>query len=233
MVKLSIIIPTYNEDKYLPSLLDSIKKQDYNDYEVIIADGGSEDETVKIAENGGVKVIDGLDHPGKGRNAGAKVANGEILLFLDADVILPDSFIKESLDEFEKRFLSIASVNQIPQIPSLRNKVYHSAYNSIIGALQYVYPGAQGVCLFATKRLHKRIKGFDEKLKLGEDADYVLRASKLAKYRKLTTEVYVSTRRIDKEKISTLLAKYAKCEVNRVLKQHEKINEIEYKFGSH
>ncbi len=56
-VKLSIIIPTYNEEEYLPKLLYSIKEQNFKDYEIIVADAGSIDKTKEIAESYGCKVI--------------------------------------------------------------------------------------------------------------------------------------------------------------------------------
>ena len=77
----SIIIPTYNEEEYLPVLLESIKKQDFDDYEVIVADANSTDRTREIAEEYGCIVVDG-GLPGVGRNNGARVAKGEYLLFL-------------------------------------------------------------------------------------------------------------------------------------------------------
>ena len=46
---LSIIIPTLNEEKYLPRLLESIKNQNFSDYEIIVSDGGSSDSTKQIA----------------------------------------------------------------------------------------------------------------------------------------------------------------------------------------
>ena len=55
---LSIIIPTYNEEEYLPVLLESIKQQDFSDYEIIVADADSKDNTVKIAEEYGCIVVE-------------------------------------------------------------------------------------------------------------------------------------------------------------------------------
>ena len=89
-MKLSIVIPAKNEEKYLPKLLASVKKQSFKDYEIIVADNNSKDKTKEIAKSYGCKIVKG-GLPGKGRNAGAKIAKGEIILFLDADVILPDS----------------------------------------------------------------------------------------------------------------------------------------------
>ena len=79
---LSIIIPTLNEEKYLPVLLESIKKQKFEgDYELIVADAGSQDKTVEIARNFGGKIVPG-GLPAKGRNQGAAEARGDLFLFL-------------------------------------------------------------------------------------------------------------------------------------------------------
>ena len=84
---LSIIIPTHNEENYLPKLLKCIKKQDYKDYEIIIGDSFSTDKTIEIARNYGCRIIkDTVPNggPAMGRNNAAKKARGEMLLFLDA-----------------------------------------------------------------------------------------------------------------------------------------------------
>ena len=107
---LSIIIPTKNEEHYLPLLLNSIKRQKYSGpMELIVADAGSTDKTVAIAKKFGAKVVKG-GHPGVGRNAGAKVAKGELFLFLDADVVLPPGFLKRNLAEFKRRESKTASM---------------------------------------------------------------------------------------------------------------------------
>ena len=93
---LSIIIPTYNEEEYLPVLLDSIKEQNFKDYEIIVADANSEDKTREIAEEYGCTVIEG-GMPAVGRNNGAKIAKGEYLLFLDSDLKLTDEYLGDVL----------------------------------------------------------------------------------------------------------------------------------------
>ena len=81
-MKTSLIIPCLNEEKYLPLLLDSIKKQNFKDYEIIIADAGSKDKTLEIAKKYDCRIIPG-GLPAKGRNEGAKIAKGELLFFCD------------------------------------------------------------------------------------------------------------------------------------------------------
>lgn len=77
---LSIVIPTLNEEKHLSVLLESIKRQDVDNYEIIVADAGSRDNTKKIARKFGCKITKG-GKPAAGRNAGAKKAKGSTLCF--------------------------------------------------------------------------------------------------------------------------------------------------------
>ncbi len=101
---ISIITPTLNEEEYLPLLLESIKRQDFKDYEIIVADAGSKDKTLEIAKKFGCKIVPG-GLPAKGRNAGAMVARGDLLFFLDSDVVLTKKFFEKTLAEFNKRCL--------------------------------------------------------------------------------------------------------------------------------
>ncbi|MCX6723115.1 MAG: glycosyltransferase, partial [Candidatus Staskawiczbacteria bacterium] len=110
---ISIIIPALNEEKFLPLLLNSIKIQNFSDYDIILADAGSKDKTIEIAKKFGCRIIPG-GLPGKGRNEGAKVAKGEILFFLDADSVLPDGLLKNSVDEFNKKKLDLATFRLLP-----------------------------------------------------------------------------------------------------------------------
>src|SRR3989338_2350043 len=105
---ISIIIPTLNEEKYLPKLLDSIKNQNFSDYELIVADFNSKDRTREIARRYGCKIVLG-GIPGVARNNGSRVAKGEYLLFLDADVILPKHFLYKFVNEFDRKFADIAT----------------------------------------------------------------------------------------------------------------------------
>ncbi|MBW4523803.1 MAG: TIGR04283 family arsenosugar biosynthesis glycosyltransferase [Phormidium tanganyikae FI6-MK23] len=95
-MKISIVIPVLNEANALPKIL-SIQA---TNIEIIVVDGGSQDETVEIAKSSGVKVLQ--SHPGRAAqmNAGAAISTGEILLFLHADTRLPQGFdrmIREAL----------------------------------------------------------------------------------------------------------------------------------------
>ena len=137
---LSIIIPTLNEEDYLPWLLNSIKKQDFVDYEIIIADAGSKDKTLSIAKSYGCKIVPG-GLPAKGRNEGAKAAKGDMLIFLDSDVLIPHSkFIENSLAEFKKKNLDIAIFPLSIIKGKSIDKIAVSVWNKWIILVQKVFP---------------------------------------------------------------------------------------------
>ncbi len=126
---LSIIIPTYNEEEYLPLLLKSIKQQDFRDYEIIVADANSKDNTVKIAEEYGCIVVEG-GMPAVGRNNGAKVAKGEYLLFLDSDLKLTEDYLAKVIYEFKMERLGIAITQMKPlSKKKTEDKILHDLAN--------------------------------------------------------------------------------------------------------
>ena len=101
---ISIIVPTYNEEKYIEENLKSIKNQETNlNYEVIVSDCKSDDQTVKIAEKYADKiVISKKRSPAYARNTGVLAAKGKILIFIDADTkILPD-YVEFIFRKFKK-----------------------------------------------------------------------------------------------------------------------------------
>jgi len=96
----SIILPVYNEEKYIGGFLSSLLKQSYLDFEIIVVDDGSTDKTSDIIKkfqkkDKRIKLIKG-EHKGPGfsRNLGAKKAKGNILVFVDADMTFDKDYLK-------------------------------------------------------------------------------------------------------------------------------------------
>lgn len=88
---ISIILPTLNEERALPATLTHVYRQNNVEYEIIIVDGGSTDNTISIVKSDPtIKLITAKQGRGSQMNAGAATAKGEWLLFLHADTILPD-----------------------------------------------------------------------------------------------------------------------------------------------
>ncbi len=140
---LSIIIPTYNEEEYLPLLLKSIKQQDFRDYEIIVADANSKDNTVKIAEEYGCIVVEG-GMPAVGRNNGAKVAKGEYLLFLDSDLKLTEDYLAKVIYEFKMERLGIAITQMKPLSKKTEDKILHDLANLFMISVEKIKPHGAG-----------------------------------------------------------------------------------------
>ncbi|MGC8947353.1 MAG: glycosyltransferase [Anaerolineae bacterium] len=89
-MKVSVIIPCYNQGRFLADAIKSVLEQDYPDKEIIVVDDGSTDETRTVAAGFG-NLIKYLKQPNRGaasaRNAGIRLAEGEYIAFLDADDI--------------------------------------------------------------------------------------------------------------------------------------------------
>ncbi|MBR3156762.1 MAG: glycosyltransferase, partial [Methanobrevibacter sp.] len=227
----SIIIPTYNEEEYLPILLDSIKEQDFSDYEVIVADANSTDKTREIAKDYGCVVVDG-GLPAVGRNNGAKVAKGEILLFLDSDLQLTEDYLRNVLYEFRMEKLGIAITQMKPMSNKVEDKIFHDFANYFMIGVEKIKPhGAGCYGIIAKKYLHDECGGFDESLTFGEDTDYIERLAKKEPFRVLrNAKIGVSTRRLEEEGLTTLIQQYGKSTVNDFLGKRTDADELNYNF---
>lgn len=189
---LSIIIPVLNEEKCLSSLLESIKKQSFSDYEIIVADAGSRDGSLGVAEGYGCRIVKG-GLPAKGRNEGAIAAKGDVLLFSDADIIFPEDFLKQALEEFLVRDLGVAAFGKIPITNKASSKLFIFLYNFV----EKIVPFG-GMVILAKKELHEKLGGFDENIKLGEDTDYLWRAKKMRVFGIIkSTKYFLSLRRFE------------------------------------
>lgn len=228
---LSIIIPTYNEEKYLPILLESIKKQSFEDYEIIVADANSTDNTRNIAQEYGCIIVDG-GLPAIGRNNGANVAKGDILLFLDSDLKLTDEYLRDVVYEFKMERLGIAITRMEPLSNKVEDKLFHDFANFFMVSVENIKPhGAGCYGIISKRKLHEECNGFDESLTFGEDTDYIERLAKKEHFRVLRkAKIGVSTRRLEEEGITTLIRQYGKSTVNDFLGKRTDANELNYKF---
>ncbi len=93
-MRLSVVIPTLNEEEHLPACLESLIPQLELGDEVIVVDGGSIDRTVEIASSYGcrVYVLEGSSI-GAARDYGVRMASGDIILSTDADVVFPEGYV--------------------------------------------------------------------------------------------------------------------------------------------
>ena len=173
----SIVVPTYNEEKLLPLCLDSIKKLDYpaEFVEVIVVDNGSTDTTRSLAEAAGAKVLRN-DHLGVAglRNLGAKQAAFEILAFIDADCLVENDLLKKASIYFEAD--DIAAWGAPPAIPEQASWVQKTWYlvrkkEKPVQEVEWL----ESMNLFVRKREFMAVGGFSESLVTCEDVDFSYR----------------------------------------------------------
>ncbi len=186
---ISIIIPTYNSSLVIGNLLNSILKTRLKDYEIIVVDDTSVDNTLDIARQyQQVKVIESKVHagPARARNIGALQAKGDILVFIDSDVVLPDdSDVLLKMAEIFRTKKQVDCVSTISDVkPVIKNpiayntSIYHSYYMRKILAGS---PSREGRIMFFTTRLggirvhrFRESGGFHESLytAMNEDGEF-------------------------------------------------------------
>ena len=136
---ISIIIPTLNEEKIIEKTLKSLKELK-GDYEIIVSDGKSTDRTVSISKMYADKVVvyegEARQTIAMGRNLGASVASGEYLLFLDADIAIPNPsfFFSKLLKEFnDKKFVGATVFLKVyKEMATIGDNIFYSMLNYII-----------------------------------------------------------------------------------------------------
>jgi rSAM/selenodomain-associated transferase 2 len=193
LLKVSIIVPTLNEAQGLNETLTQI--QQLFPYELVVSDGGSHDGTLEIAEEFTENVVKGSTGRALQMNAGARVANGDIFLFLHADSrIEPASYEKmlHSLGSSEKIGGAFSlyidsdkwSLRLITRLANLRSKYFGIAY------------GDQA--FFVKNSTFQQMNGFAE-LPICEDIDFFKRLRKFGPVILLKEKAFTSSRRWLKE----------------------------------
>jgi len=151
----SIIIPTYQERRFIAQCIKSIHNQDYKSYEIIVADS-STDETPDIARDlGAVVVRVPYGNLSRARNEGARVSIGELLFFIDADCLLAHTTLRKLVDDILKPGIVLAWGGNCSYEDGL-----HKAYWALSKFLRTPYETARGVLVW--RKCFFEIGGYDE-----------------------------------------------------------------------
>lgn len=190
---ISIIIPTYNEAATIGKLVNALQQQERkNEVEIIVSDGGSTDETITIAAAAGAKTYRSA---GKGRavqmNFGASKAQGEILYFIHADTLPPQTYVSNIHQAIKQGY----------QAGRYRTRFDSTRFMLKINAFftRYDWHICSGgdQTLFITKQLFETLNGFNESMLIMEDYDMVTRAKKHAPYCVMNGCTVVSARKYE------------------------------------
>jgi len=217
----SIVIPTLNEEKYLPRVLKDVARQIDKDYEVIVVDGKSEDRTVVKAREyekklTRMKVIEGQKrNVSWQRNAGAKAAEGRWLIFLDADVSVPLNFLSEihNFVQVQKQCRFLTTWMK-PDSPKKSDRLLANLANVMMEIANGAdKPAVGGFNMIVERKTFLRVGGFNENWVPGMSEDYEL-AKRLVKYGAdlnilKSPKIVMSFRRFRREGTLNLLRKYA------------------------
>jgi len=178
----SVIVPTLNEEKYLPNTLTSIKKQNYKgEFEIIVADGMSKDHTTEVAKRYTDKIVL-VNRKGvsAGRNEGARAAKGDILVFLDADTIACNNLLDNIAKHFKHKNV-LAGTPRILTTEYGKSMILYTVANELgINTLFKIKkPIMPAVCLACRRDVFWRVGGFNEDLKVAEDVEFSTKIRKL------------------------------------------------------
>jgi len=171
-IRISVVIPAYNEEKYIEKCLSTLLESDYpkDEYEIIVIDNGSTDRSVEIARKytGNVFILPN-ENVGAVRNLGAANAHGEILAFLDSDCLIGNSWLKDGAKLIKHDQSSVFGGNLfLRENPTWLEK-YWILQNPLTNNLQQDLLGS---CVFIQKKHFFAAGGFNTKMTSGEDSDF-------------------------------------------------------------
>jgi glycosyltransferase involved in cell wall biosynthesis len=204
---LSVVIPAFNEELYLKETLTRL----HNAIslcrcgaEIIVVDNESVDRTAEVARSFGAAVVrESVHNIARVRNAGAKVAHGDVLAFVDADTSVPPNFLERIAEVMGDAACMGGSADVVHTPASRFLRAYLAAWRWVGISLGM----AQGAAQFCRKSAFTLLSGYDESQFMGEDVDFYWRLQRLCKrtggYLKFLDDLKVgpSPRRFDRTPI--------------------------------
>lgn len=237
----SVVIPTLNEENYLPKLLSDLSKQKEKYFEVIIVDAFSKDNTIKVSKKFQKKFnlkFYQIEHANVSiqRNYGAIKSLGKYIVFLDADVRLKSSFMK-------KLFKFIKKQKGLIFIPYLSSENGDREYKPLLDIFNLLIEFSQSInmkkkfslggSMVFEKNFFNMIGGFDTQLFMSEDHELIQKAFRWGVSPKFmrANKITLSLRRWKKEGNLKIIYKYFIVTAHRLFGGDVKNKIIEYKMG--
>lgn len=170
--KVTVIVPTKNEGEMIEACLSSVFDQSVKPFEVIVVDGNSTDHTVEKAREFPVKILFETKptSPSQARNIGIKNAAGEILLIMDADIVLNHNSLEHALQYFnDPNIMAVIPFQEVPahtRLEKIQARWFFGTLNPLRMGIGTVSP-----VQFLRKDFLGKIK-YDPTLGYGDDADF-------------------------------------------------------------
>ncbi len=229
-MKISVVLPTLNEEKYIESTLFHIRKM--KPFEIIVADSHSKDKTREIAKKYGAKVVlCPRKNAAIGRNAGGRKARGDVILFLDADSIVFPNMLETLENDFKDKKVAGWTCSIYGFTPKWSEQLMYNMANQLINFLTMTMkkPHAAGICIAVRREVFNKLNGFNENLKVMEDHDFAKRTKKYGNFIfSKDTCVFTSARRIENWGGLNLIKKYSKIYISFMLNKNKDYQNVEY-----
>ncbi len=191
---ISIVIPTYNEEQNIGALITYLKKYGSNALsDIIIADAGSEDNTVNcVKDNGGTVIASLKKCRASQMNMGAALAKGDILYFIHADTFPPQTFVNDI-------FKSVKDGFDLGRYTSkFKSDKLMLRFNEWVAKLDLFMCMGGDQTLFIKKELFKNLAGFKEEMLIMEEYEFCKRARAQGRYKIMNGEALISARKYHK-----------------------------------
>ena len=195
MKKISVIIPAYNEEKYVEKTFLSIKNQSFRDYQIILVANGCTDKTIEVAKKYADRIFNiNISNASFARNIGAQHAAGDILVFLDADTRLAENALEEMSSQFNND-TAVATMHAHPNESKFFFRIINSAKNFLHS--YGLYAGSSGV-IITSKELFHAVGGFNVSKHIAETSSFIKKLKEFGEYSVISnTNAVTSTRRYE------------------------------------
>jgi glycosyltransferase involved in cell wall biosynthesis len=187
---LSIVIPAREEEKIIGTTITRLQARMKMSHEIIVSDDCSKDRTAAVAKETGARVVEFCDvrhTPGGSRNRGARVARGEFIAFIDADVNMldPEAFYQRALKHFEDPdVVGVCGPQRTnPETETWADKISWGILNATLRFQNNVlHKGeASGKNMIVRKSAFQAVHGFREDIATREDGDFFARLSQIGR----------------------------------------------------
>jgi glycosyltransferase involved in cell wall biosynthesis len=194
---LSFVVPAYNEELELPRALAAIRaaaEASAQPYEVIVVDDASTDATAQIARSAGAVVVP-VDYRqiAAVRNAGARVARGDILFFVDADTFISPAHVTGVQAALAAGCAGGGARVTTDGFVPLWGRVFVRVFSAFYFTAANLGAGA---FLFTTRKIFEAVGGFDEELFAGEEVYFSMALKRVGKFKLLREPVVTSGRKL-------------------------------------